>query len=139
VEAMGSYRRGEDTCGDLDILITRDPGSGKGYKGKSISLLPDVLLHGSDFRWSGVLRELIIRLVEKNIVTHTVSSPSTKTYRKTSLIHFVSASSRHPRTTKLTRRSGWALDVCRGKITRRKTMNRNQNSDALVRVNIIET
>lgn len=33
VEAMGSYRRGEETCGDLDILITRDPTTGKDYKG----------------------------------------------------------------------------------------------------------
>ncbi|KAJ9103152.1 hypothetical protein QFC21_002574 [Naganishia friedmannii] len=56
VEAMGSYRRGEATCGDLDILITRDPSCGKEYK--------------------GLLGELIKRLVEKNIVTHTLSAPS---------------------------------------------------------------
>ena len=28
VEAMGSYRRGEETSGDLDILITRDVSAG---------------------------------------------------------------------------------------------------------------
>ncbi|KAJ9119176.1 hypothetical protein QFC22_003668 [Naganishia vaughanmartiniae] len=55
VEAMGSYRRGEATCGDLDILISRDPRGGKDCK--------------------GVFGELIKRLVEKKIVTHTLSAP----------------------------------------------------------------
>lgn len=34
VEAMGSYRRGEETSGDLDILITRDPSDGKDHTRK---------------------------------------------------------------------------------------------------------
>lgn len=34
IEAMGSYRRGEETSGDLDILITRDPSDGKDHTRK---------------------------------------------------------------------------------------------------------
>ncbi len=34
IDAMGSYRRGEETCGDLDCLITRDPSDGKTHAGE---------------------------------------------------------------------------------------------------------
>ncbi|GHJ86075.1 hypothetical protein NliqN6_2477 [Naganishia liquefaciens] len=56
VEAMGSYRRGEETSGDLDILITRDVSAGN--------------------RRSSILGDLITRLIEKSIICHTLSAPS---------------------------------------------------------------
>jgi hypothetical protein len=36
IEAMGSYRRGEETSGDLDILITRDISQGNRRSSKCI-------------------------------------------------------------------------------------------------------
>jgi DNA polymerase lambda len=36
IDPMGSYRRGEETSGDLDILITRDPSDGGSHSGQSI-------------------------------------------------------------------------------------------------------
>ncbi|TFK73093.1 hypothetical protein BDN72DRAFT_762389 [Pluteus cervinus] len=35
VEIMGSYRRGKADCGDIDILITRNPDDGRSHAGKS--------------------------------------------------------------------------------------------------------
>ena len=34
MEAMGSYRRGKSTCGDVDILLTRPTHDGKTHKGE---------------------------------------------------------------------------------------------------------
>ncbi|KAJ7054668.1 DNA polymerase lambda [Mycena amicta] len=33
VHIMGSFRRGKSTCGDIDIMITRDPADGKAHNG----------------------------------------------------------------------------------------------------------
>ncbi|GAA6048993.1 hypothetical protein JCM3770_005430 [Rhodotorula araucariae] len=33
VECMGSYRRGADSSGDIDLLVTRDPADGKTHEG----------------------------------------------------------------------------------------------------------
>ena len=52
IEIMGSYRRGQETSGDVDLLITRDTSDG--------------LTH------AGVLGRLITRLREKGIITHDV-------------------------------------------------------------------
>ncbi len=37
VEIMGSYRRGKADCGDIDIMITRDPSDGKNHAGEFLS------------------------------------------------------------------------------------------------------
>lgn len=36
IEIMGSYRRGKTDCGDIDILISRDPSDGVTHAGKSL-------------------------------------------------------------------------------------------------------
>lgn len=49
IEAMGSYRRCEETCGDLDILISRDPSDGKDHTRKlnrSCAIFNDCMLNG---------------------------------------------------------------------------------------------
>ncbi|KAG5638696.1 hypothetical protein H0H81_010921 [Sphagnurus paluster] len=46
VEIMGSYRRGKDTCGDIDIMITRCPSDGKTHEGVLSQLLK--ALHEAD-------------------------------------------------------------------------------------------
>lgn len=35
LDIMGSYRRGQETCGDLDILLTRSDNDGKTHAGSS--------------------------------------------------------------------------------------------------------
>lgn len=35
IECMGSYRRGQDDCGDIDLLITRDTRDGIDHRGTS--------------------------------------------------------------------------------------------------------
>ncbi len=50
---MGSYRRGQDTSGDVDFLITRDTSDG--------------ITH------AGVLQRLVKVLKLKGIITHDVS------------------------------------------------------------------
>jgi DNA polymerase lambda len=52
IEIMGSYRRGQENSGDVDILITRDTEDGGSH--------------------AGVLRGLVGRLVEQGIITHQV-------------------------------------------------------------------
>ncbi len=52
IEIMGSYRRGQEDSGDVDILITRDTADG--------------------FNHSGVLKRLIDRLQNRGIITHDV-------------------------------------------------------------------
>jgi hypothetical protein len=44
IEAMGSYRRGEETSGDLDILITRDISQGNRRSSKCIHVTPQYQL-----------------------------------------------------------------------------------------------
>ncbi|KAJ7574847.1 DNA polymerase lambda [Mycena floridula] len=39
IEIMGSYRRGKADCGDIDIMITRDPSDGKTHAGLISQLL----------------------------------------------------------------------------------------------------
>lgn len=53
VEIMGSYRRGQESSGDVDILITRDTSDG--------------ITH------AGVLGKLVKALKSKGLVTHDVS------------------------------------------------------------------
>ncbi|KAI0263271.1 hypothetical protein BC834DRAFT_888375 [Gloeopeniophorella convolvens] len=50
VEIMGSYRRGKETCGDIDIMITRSPDDGRTHAG----ILPRLL---SALRSAGVVTE----------------------------------------------------------------------------------
>lgn len=54
IDVMGSYRRGQETSGDVDFLITRDPSDGRSH--------------------AGVLKKLVDRLSEKGIITHEVST-----------------------------------------------------------------
>jgi hypothetical protein len=49
---MGSYRRGADNSGDVDILITRDTEDGRTHQ--------------------GVMRRLVKGLVEGGVITHEV-------------------------------------------------------------------
>ncbi|ORY31676.1 hypothetical protein BCR39DRAFT_465497 [Naematelia encephala] len=56
VEIMGSYRRGQEDSGDVDILITRDTDDG--------------LTH------EGLLKSLVIGLKENGVITHDLSVPS---------------------------------------------------------------
>ncbi|WRT70085.1 uncharacterized protein IL334_007079 [Kwoniella shivajii] len=56
VEIMGSYRRGQDTSGDVDILITREG--------------------GEDNEKKGILGDLIQRLKRKGLVTHDLGTPT---------------------------------------------------------------
>ena len=53
IEIMGSYRRGQETSGDVDILITRDTADGLNH--------------------SGVIKKLVDRLQTRGIITHDVS------------------------------------------------------------------
>ncbi|KAK8853367.1 hypothetical protein IAR55_004071 [Kwoniella newhampshirensis] len=59
VEIMGSYRRGQEDSGDVDILITREWKAGE--KGKDRK---------------GALGELVGRLRRKGIITHDLGAPS---------------------------------------------------------------
>lgn len=52
VEIMGSYRRGSETSGDVDILITRDDTDGKTHK--------------------GAIKQLVDKLKAKGVITHEV-------------------------------------------------------------------
>ena len=36
---MGSYRRGADSSGDIDLLVTRDPSDGKTHEGAHLLFL----------------------------------------------------------------------------------------------------
>lgn len=54
VEIMGSYRRGQETSGDVDILITRDTADGLNH--------------------SGVMKKLVDRLMVRGMITHEVRS-----------------------------------------------------------------
>ncbi|KAL7424399.1 hypothetical protein Q5752_000081 [Cryptotrichosporon argae] len=56
VEIMGSYRRGQDTSGDVDILITRDDADGIAHH--------------------GVLKQIIGTLTAQGIITHSLSQPT---------------------------------------------------------------
>ncbi|WWD03793.1 hypothetical protein V865_001849 [Kwoniella europaea PYCC6329] len=56
IEIMGSYRRGQETSGDVDILITRNGGEVNGKK--------------------GVLGELIRRLKKRGLITHDLGTPT---------------------------------------------------------------
>lgn len=53
IDIMGSYRRGQETCGDVDFLITRDPSDGRTH--------------------SGILKDLVQGLISKGFITHEVS------------------------------------------------------------------
>jgi DNA polymerase lambda len=55
IDVMGSYRRGAETSGDVDFLITRDTADGKDH--------------------AGILSKLVGRLKSKGIITHDVSHP----------------------------------------------------------------
>ncbi|KAG9217804.1 hypothetical protein CCMSSC00406_0005174 [Pleurotus cornucopiae] len=55
VDIMGSYRRGKSTCGDIDILITRNPADGKTH--------------------AGVLPTLLLKLHEIGIITEDLAIP----------------------------------------------------------------
>ncbi|WVF67238.1 hypothetical protein IAT40_001986 [Kwoniella sp. CBS 6097] len=60
IEIMGSYRRGSEDSGDVDILITRQYGSAGLDDGQE----------------KGILGELVDRLRKKGIITHDLSTPS---------------------------------------------------------------
>lgn len=53
LEIMGSYRRGQETSGDVDILITRDDSDGSTHQ--------------------GLLKKLISTLNKQGFITHHVS------------------------------------------------------------------
>ena len=53
IEIMGSYRRGQETSGDVDFLITRDTSDGISH--------------------AGILPRLVSALREKGVITHDVS------------------------------------------------------------------
>lgn len=53
IEIMGSYRRGQETSGDVDFLITRDP-------------------HGDGITHANVLKRLVGNLIAKGLITHEV-------------------------------------------------------------------
>nr|KIR88216.1 DNA polymerase lambda subunit [Cryptococcus tetragattii IND107] len=55
VEIMGSYRRGSEASGDVDILITRDDTDGKTHK--------------------GAIKKLVDKLKAKGVITHELSAP----------------------------------------------------------------
>lgn len=57
IEIMGSYRRGASDSGDVDFLITRDD-----------------TIDGQTHE--GVLQKLIVRLLERGVITHSVSKAS---------------------------------------------------------------
>ncbi|KAF7303194.1 DNA polymerase lambda [Mycena kentingensis (nom. inval.)] len=55
VHIMGSFRRGKVTCGDIDIMITRDPADGKTH--------------------AGILARLLKALHKKGIITEDLALP----------------------------------------------------------------
>jgi DNA polymerase lambda len=55
VECMGSFRRGQPDCGDIDILVTRSTDDGKDH--------------------SGLVQRLVETLYAQGIVSHTLSNP----------------------------------------------------------------
>ncbi|KAH8831214.1 hypothetical protein DL96DRAFT_814297 [Flagelloscypha sp. PMI_526] len=55
VQIMGSYRRGKSTCGDIDIMITRDTSDGRTH--------------------AGALRYLLKALHDKGIITDDLATP----------------------------------------------------------------
>lgn len=60
IEIMGSYRRGQETSGDVDILITRDPSDG--------------ITH------AGYLKRLVHSLRTRGVITHDVSDKPSESF-----------------------------------------------------------
>lgn len=52
---MGSYRRGQADCGDIDIIITRDTSDGKDHR--------------------GIIKQLCVLLSEQNVLRYELSTP----------------------------------------------------------------
>ncbi len=73
IEAMGSFRRGEETSGDLDCLITRDTSDGKTHSGKLVQHGHDLLSITSG---TGLVGKLVDRLSATGFITHHVSELS---------------------------------------------------------------
>lgn len=55
IQCMGSFRRGQPDCGDIDIILTRDTGDGRDH--------------------SGLVQRLVEALLAQGTVTHTLSNP----------------------------------------------------------------
>ncbi|KZV95895.1 hypothetical protein EXIGLDRAFT_671776 [Exidia glandulosa HHB12029] len=70
IEIMGSYRRRKETCGDIDILITRDPCDGKTHAGASRCLLHTT---SSYHTCLGLLMKLLRVLHQDGILTEDLS------------------------------------------------------------------
>lgn len=56
IECMGSYRRGQPDCGDIDCLVTRDNADGRDH--------------------SGLIQRLIEALLAQGTITYTLSNPN---------------------------------------------------------------
>ena len=56
IECMGSYRRGQPDCGDIDCLVTRDTGDGRDH--------------------SGLIQRLVEALLAQGTITYTLSNPN---------------------------------------------------------------
>ncbi|WVQ94837.1 hypothetical protein IAU59_001920 [Kwoniella sp. CBS 9459] len=72
IEIMGSYRRGSEDSGDVDILITR----GRDRKPAAAAAAAEVNGNGEKQERKGILGELVDRLRKKGIITHDLSTPS---------------------------------------------------------------
>ncbi|KAM0754669.1 hypothetical protein T439DRAFT_345536 [Meredithblackwellia eburnea MCA 4105] len=75
VYCMGSFRRGAADCGDIDLLLTRNPSrDGRDHSGMWISRSSSSGISNS-FRFLGMIRNVVKVLNDQSYIRHLLTSP----------------------------------------------------------------